>query len=80
MDDYLGAIKLFPYDFAPADWAYCQGQTLTIQQNNALFSLIGARFGGNGTSNFCLPNLSNASPITGMAYCICLAGLYPMRQ
>jgi microcystin-dependent protein len=54
---FLGEIKPFPYNFAPFGWAMCQGQLLPISQNTALFSLLGTFYGGNGTSNFALPNL-----------------------
>jgi microcystin-dependent protein len=56
-DQYLGEIRTFPFNFAPEGWALCQGQLLSISQNSALFSLLGTQFGGNGTSNFGLPNL-----------------------
>ena len=57
MTPFLGQITLFPYNFAPVGWAFCQGQLLPISQNTALFSLLGTQFGGNGTSNFALPDL-----------------------
>lgn len=56
-EPFLGQIELFPYTFAPKGWAACQGQYLSIQQYTALFSLLGTTYGGNGTSNFGLPNL-----------------------
>lgn len=56
-DQYVGEIRLFPFNFAPLGWALCQGQILPISQNTALFSLIGTFYGGNGTSNFALPDL-----------------------
>ena len=49
---FIGQITLFPYNFAPLGWAFCAGQLLPINQNTALFSLLGVQFGGNGTSNF----------------------------
>jgi microcystin-dependent protein len=60
---FLGQIALFPYNFAPLGWAMCQGQLLSISQNTALFSLLGTQFGGNGTSNFALPDLRGRVPI-----------------
>lgn len=57
MDPFLGEIRLFGFNYAPRGWATCDGQTLSISQNNALFALIGKRFGGDGTSTFCLPDL-----------------------
>jgi microcystin-dependent protein len=62
MEPFLGQIVLFPDDFAPTGWALCQGQLLPIAQNTALFSLLGTQFGGNGTSNFALPNLQGRVP------------------
>jgi microcystin-dependent protein len=55
-DQFLGQITIFPFDFAPLGWATCDGQILSIAQNTALFSLLGTQYGGNGTSNFALPN------------------------
>ena len=60
---FIGQITLFPYNFAPLGWAFCAGQLLPINQNTALFSLLGVQFGGNGTSNFQLPDLRGRTPI-----------------
>lgn len=60
---YLGEIRIFPFGFAPVGWAFCDGQILPISQNTALFSIIGTFYGGNGTSNFGLPNFQGAVPI-----------------
>jgi microcystin-dependent protein len=79
MDYMLGEIQLFPYDFTPVYWAECNGQLLQIVQNQALYSLIGIKFGGDGKSTFAVPNLSNSSPISGMKYYIATQGIYPMR-
>jgi len=57
---YLAEIRIFPFNFAPVGWAFCDGQILSISQNAALFSLIGTFYGGNGTSNFALPNFQGA--------------------
>lgn len=62
MDKFIGQITLFGCNFAPQGWAVCQGQTLPIGQNAALFSLLGNKFGGNGTSNFQLPDLRGRLP------------------
>lgn len=56
-DPFIGEVKLWSFDFAPRFWAKCDGQLLLIQQNAALFSLLGTTFGGNGTTNFGLPDL-----------------------
>lgn len=56
-DPFLGEIRLVPYNFAPRGWADCNGQLLPIAQYTALFSLLGTYYGGNGVTNFQLPNL-----------------------
>ena len=56
-EPFLGEIRLVAFNFAPLGWADCNGQILPIQQNVALFSLLGTTYGGNGTTNFALPNL-----------------------
>jgi microcystin-dependent protein len=58
-EQYLGEIRTFAFNFAPSGWAQCNGQTLAIQSNTALFSLLGTTYGGNGTTNFQLPNLQS---------------------
>jgi microcystin-dependent protein len=62
-DQFVAEIRLFPFNFAPTGWAMCQGQLVSISQYTALFSLLGTYFGGNGTSNFALPNLQSAVPM-----------------
>lgn len=57
IEPYIGEIMLVPYAFAPRFWAFCNGQLLPIAQNQALFSLLGTTYGGNGVSTFALPNL-----------------------
>ncbi len=63
MNQFLGQIALFPYNFAPLNWAFCQGQLLPISQYTALFSLLGVQFGGDGRTNFALPDLRGRAPI-----------------
>lgn len=63
MEPFLGEIKLLPWNWAPKGWALCQGQLLPINQNTALFSLLGTQFGGNGVTNFALPDLRSRVPI-----------------
>ena len=63
MDPFIGEIRLCGFNFAPQGWAPCDGRLLTISQNTALFSLLGTTFGGNGTSNFGLPDLRGRVPI-----------------
>ncbi|TFB14679.1 phage tail protein [Filobacillus milosensis] len=62
-EPYLGEIRLFSFDFAPADWELCNGQVISISQNQALFSLIGTTFGGDGRSTFALPDLRGRVPV-----------------
>jgi Microcystin-dependent protein len=57
MEGYIATVMLFAADFAPKYWAFCSGQLLPIAQNQALFSLVGTTYGGNGTTNFALPDL-----------------------
>lgn len=60
---YLGEIQMFAGNYAPKGWALCQGQLLPINQNQALFSLLGTTYGGNGTTTFALPDLRSRVPI-----------------
>lgn len=62
-DPFIGEIRTFAGNFAPVGWALCQGQLLSIEENEALFSLIGTTYGGDGTSNFALPNLAGRIPL-----------------
>lgn len=62
-DQFLGEIRIFPLNYAPAGWAFCNGQILPILQNKMLFSVIGTKYGGNGDSNFALPNFQGAIPV-----------------
>jgi len=60
---FVAEIRIFTGNFAPKGWALCDGQLLPISQNTALFSLLGTTYGGNGTSNFALPNLQGCAPM-----------------
>jgi microcystin-dependent protein len=62
-DPFLSEIRLFSFNFAPKGWAMCNGQLLPINQNQALFSLLGTTYGGNGQTNFALPDLRGRVPI-----------------
>lgn len=62
-EPFLGEIKMVGFDFAPKDWAFCNGDTLPISQNQALFSLLGTAYGGDGRVNFNLPDLRGRVPI-----------------
>jgi microcystin-dependent protein len=67
-DQYVAEIRIFGFGFAPRGWAVCAGQLMAIQQNTALFSLLGTTYGGNGTTTFALPNLMGALPIHMSVY------------
>lgn len=56
-DPFVAEVRIFPFNFAPKGWAFCQGQLLPLSQNTALFSLLGTTYGGDGKSNFALPNM-----------------------
>src|SRR5712691_11879861 len=62
-EPYIGEIDIFAFSFPPRNWALCNGQTLSIAQNQALFSILGTTYGGNGVSTFALPNLQGRVPI-----------------
>jgi microcystin-dependent protein len=62
-DQFIGEIRLFPFNFAPLGWAFCAGQLMSISQNTALFSLLGTFYGGNGTTSFALPDLRGRASI-----------------
>jgi microcystin-dependent protein len=62
-DPFVGQITFYAFNFAPKGWATCEGQVLSIQQNTALFSLLGTYYGGNGTSTFALPDLRGRVPV-----------------
>jgi microcystin-dependent protein len=62
-DPFVAEIRIFPFNFAPKGWAWCNGQLLPISQNTALFSLLGTTYGGDGKSNFALPNLQGSAPM-----------------
>ena len=62
-DQFVAEIRMFAGNFAPYGWALCDGQLMPIQQNTALFSLVGTYYGGDGRSTFGLPNLQGCSPV-----------------
>jgi microcystin-dependent protein len=62
-DPFVAEIRIFPFNFAPKGWAWCDGQLLPLSQNTALFSLLGTTYGGDGKSNFALPDLQGSSPM-----------------
>ena len=60
---FVAEIRIFPFNFAPKGWAFCDGQILPLSQNTALFSLLGTTYGGDGKSNFALPNMQGNAPM-----------------
>lgn len=85
-EPFLSEIQLFSFNFAPKGWALCNGQLLPINQNQALFSLLGTTYGGDGRTTFALPNLNGNSGSEsaqpwgknfGGYYCIALQGIFP---
>ena len=60
-DPFVAEIRIFPFNFAPKGWAFCNGQLLPISQNTALFALLGTTYGGDGKSTFALPNLQGSA-------------------
>ena len=62
-DPFVAEIRIFPFNFAPKGWAWCNGQLLPLSQNTALFSLLGTTYGGDGKSNFALPDLQGRAPM-----------------
>lgn len=90
MDDgYLAQVMLFAGNFAPRNWAFCDGRILQINPNTALFSLLGTMYGGDGKSSFALPDLrekdESGTPHLGYqigkpSWIICTNGMYPTRD
>src|SRR2546421_4935952 len=62
-DPFVAEIRIFAFNFAPKGWAFCDGQLMPLSQNTALFSLVGTMYGGDGKSNFALPNMQGNAPM-----------------
>ena len=77
MEGTVGTIMLFAGDFAPQNWMFCDGQEMDINNNAALYSIIGVNYGGDGRTKFNLPKLTHEN--SNLHYIICIAGLYPSR-
>jgi microcystin-dependent protein len=79
-DTYLGDVRAMSFNFAPNGWAKCEGQLLPIGQNQALYALLGSRYGGDGRTSFGLPALAPvpAQGGTSLIYCIALRGSMPI--
>ena len=76
---YMGEIAMFGFNFAPTGWLPCGGQILSIAQNQALFSLLGTQYGGDGRTTFALPKMAVPNS-QGQGYYISTDGMYPTRQ
>ena len=62
-DPFVAEIRMFPFNFAPNGWAFCNGQLMPLSQNTALFALLGTTYGGDGKSTFALPNMQDNAPM-----------------
>jgi microcystin-dependent protein len=82
MDAYIGSLSLVAFNFAPQGWMFCQGQLLPISQYTPLFALIGTTYGGDGTTNFKLPNLTGPTDASGatLNWMIAIVGIFPPRD
>jgi len=82
MQPFIGEIRLFPYNFAPAGWAACNGSLLSIQQYSNLFQVIGSVFGGDGRTTFALPDLRSNAPFSSGqgTYCMAVQGIFPTQS
>lgn len=81
MTEMLAEIRLWAPDFEPENWHFCQGQTLQIDYDPAMFALLGTSFGGDGRNTFALPNLTPLkADSTALNYIICTRGIFPSRQ
>lgn len=79
MEGSIGQILLFAGSRLPLNWFFCDGRLLVISEYPALFSLIGTKFGGDGVTNFAIPNLEDKQ-MPGLRFVICYAGVYPMAD
>jgi microcystin-dependent protein len=81
-EPYMGEIRTFAFHFCPNSWAPLNGQLLPINQNQALFALLGTRYGGNGQTTFALPVGKPVYSLTGepLLQCIALQGIFPPRD
>src|SRR4051812_14963524 len=80
MEAFIGTVMLVGFNFAPQYWALCNGQLLPINENQALFSLLGTTYGGDGITTFALPNLNAGTLQAGLNYIISVNGIYPSRN
>ena len=77
MESMTAEVKYFAGNFAPREWAFCQGQLMPIIDNQALFSILGTQYGGDGRTTFALPKIED---LNGCKAIIALEGVYPSRS
>jgi microcystin-dependent protein len=77
---FIGQISLFALGFAPIDYFPCDGRTLSVNSYQPLYALIGQLYGGDGKTNFKVPDLRGFEPIPNLHYCIAYNGEWPQRQ
>lgn len=80
MEYLLGQILLLPYDFNVVQLTRCNGDSIQISENQALYSLLGDKYGGDGRTYFKLPDLRGAEAVPGLCYHIAMHGIYPSRS
>jgi microcystin-dependent protein len=81
VEPFIAEITIFAGNFAPRNWAFCEGQLIPISQNQTLFALLGDTYGGDGRTTFALPNLKDAEKsLNGARYIIALQGIFPSRN
>ena len=83
MDEFLSVIKLYAGSFVPKGYLLCDGRLMSINENQALFSLLGTIYGGDGRTNFALPKItapSSNGDENSLKYIICVQGVYPQRD
>ena len=79
MDNVIGTVQLFAFEFVTRGWQHCNGALLPVNQHMALFTVLGNRFGGTPGSTFALPDLRDKAPAPGLVYAICVDGVLPVR-
>jgi len=79
MEQLIGEIRLFTYNFVPMGWLRCDGTIVSITEYQTLYALLMTRYGGDGMTNFALPDLTGAEPDPNTMYCIAWEGIFPTR-
>lgn len=78
--EYLGAIKLFAFNYAPIGWLPCDGRSVSLYEHQALFVALGSKPEDDKYRSFKIPDLRGTEPVKGMGYFICVNGYYPVRD